>query len=79
MLACLKEYNTAWAWYWARNVLHDNAEDSFRPDRSGGTEQEALDRLAIWLKERIKEIPNWSDAGSEKPLPTRVIDLGESP
>ncbi|KAJ5762977.1 heterokaryon incompatibility protein [Penicillium manginii] len=74
-----KEGADAWAWYWGRNLLHDNDETSVQPVRPRGTEQEVLGRLSIWLKERIKEIPDWSDAGSEKPLPTRVIDLGEGP
>lgn len=65
----------AWVPYWGRLILHDNAEGNILPLRSRGSEEEVLERLNDWLCLRETEIPDWSEATSDKLLPTRVLDL----
>ncbi|KAK4243794.1 heterokaryon incompatibility protein-domain-containing protein [Corynascus novoguineensis] len=63
------------ALFWGRLLLHDNG-DNVEPLKPRGSEDEVLGRLADWLRERESEVPRWSNAGDDKPLPTRVLDLG---
>ncbi|GAB1312711.1 Heterokaryon incompatibility domain-containing protein [Madurella fahalii] len=60
--------------FWGRLLLHDN-KDSVAPLKPRGTDDEVLGRLADWLRARRSEVPSWSDAGDDKPLPRRVLDL----
>jgi len=63
------------ALFWGRLLLHDN-KDNVEPLKPRGSEDEVLSRLGDWLRERESEVPRWSNAGDDKPLPTRVLDLG---
>ena len=65
----------AWVPYWGRLILHNNAEGDILPLRSRGSEEEVLERLNDWLCLRETEMPDWSEAASDKPMPTRVLDL----
>ncbi|KAJ5730254.1 extracellular lipase [Penicillium malachiteum] len=64
--------------FFGRLRLHDNKRKSVVPMQPRGSDEEVLRRLSAWLDERWKEVPAWSDASAEKPLPTRVLDLGQS-
>lgn len=59
-------------------VLHNNENESLRPIRPRGSDEEVLSRLRQWVDKRLEEVPQWSDAAEEKPLPTRTLDLGEA-
>lgn len=61
--------------YWGRLILHNNAEGDILSLRPRGSEEEALERLNDWLCLRQTEMPEWSDAASDKSMPTRVLDL----
>ncbi|KXX78305.1 hypothetical protein MMYC01_206226 [Madurella mycetomatis] len=61
--------------FWGRLLLHGD-KDSVEPVKPRGSNDEILGRLADWLRERESEVPAWSDAGDDKPLPRRVLDLG---
>ncbi|KAJ6014991.1 extracellular lipase [Penicillium herquei] len=65
------------ALFFGRLLLHDSKRKSIVPMRPRGSDEEVLRRLSAWLDERRKEVPVWSDASAEKPLPTRVLDLGQ--
>ncbi|KAL9593006.1 MAG: hypothetical protein Q9179_006175 [Wetmoreana sp. 5 TL-2023] len=65
----------AWVPYWGRLILHNNAEGDILPLRSRGSEEEVLERLNDWLCLRETEMPDWNEAASDKPMPTRVLDL----
>ncbi|KAJ5733421.1 extracellular lipase [Penicillium malachiteum] len=67
----------ALALHFGRLLLHDNKRKSVVPILPRGNDEEVLRRLSAWLDERRKEVPAWSDASVEKPLPTRVLDLGQ--
>lgn len=60
-----------------RLLLHDDSFDNIQPIRPRGSEQDVLDRLAAWLRQREEEVPTSSSKSDEAPLPTRVLDLGE--
>ena len=64
-----------WVPYWGRLILHTNAEEDILPLRSRGSEEEVLERLKAWLCLRETEVPDWSEAASDKPMPTRVLDV----
>ncbi|KAJ4397061.1 hypothetical protein N0V93_001285 [Gnomoniopsis smithogilvyi] len=64
------------AQYLGRLLLHDDSGDSPQPIRPRGSEQEVLDRLATWLRQRESEVPRSSSNYDEPSLPTRVLDLG---
>ncbi|ROW17088.1 hypothetical protein VPNG_01025 [Cytospora leucostoma] len=68
----------AWVPFWGRMILHDDDKESIRLIRPRGSDVEVLERLKEWLKVRLAEVPSWSDAAEEKPLPTRVLDLGDA-
>lgn len=61
--------------FWGRLLLHGD-KDSVEPIKPRGSDDEILGRLADWLRERESEVPTWSDASGDKPLPRRVLDLG---
>ncbi len=68
----------ALATYLGRLLLHSDGKDSKQPLRSRGSDIDVLQRLAAWLAQRRAEVPAWSDDMKNKPLPTRVLDLGIS-
>ena len=59
-------------------MLHEDKKGSQRPLRSRGSQESTLLRLAEWLAQREREISETGGGASENPLPTRVLDLGES-
>lgn len=64
--------------YLGRLLLHEDSLGNPQPIRPRGSEQEVLDRLATWLRQRESEAPSSSPGWDEAPLPTRVLDLGSS-
>lgn len=59
-------------------VLHSADEDSQRPLLSRGSAEKTIARLRAWLERCRSQDSQGSTVELEKPLPTRVLDLGDN-